>query len=90
MYTLQDVTNEYRRLDRILGIDTSDIQVVYCKGSSQGGYCEIRGGKPKRIAINKILFECPKNEFYDISDTNMLMLLMRYFIRTEVITVLGK
>lgn len=66
MFDLQDVENEYRRLDQILGINTSEIQITYCKGTSRGGYCEIRNGKPWRIALNKVLFECPENEFYDV------------------------
>lgn len=66
MYNIEDVIREYRRLDKILDIDTSKIQITYCKGASRGGYCEIRNGEPKRIALNEVLFECPENEFYDI------------------------
>lgn len=66
MFNLQDVENEYRRLDQILGIDTSKIQITYCKGASKGGYCKICNGEPKCIALNKALFGCPKNEFYDV------------------------
>lgn len=66
MYNIEDVTREYRRLDKILGIDTSEIQITYCKGASRGGCCKICNGEPIRIALNKALFECPENEFYDV------------------------
>lgn len=65
MYTLQDVENEYRRLDQILGVDTSNIELVRYTGSTSAGYCSIHKGKPVKIGINELLFGCSEEEFYD-------------------------
>ena len=35
MYNLQDIANEYHRLDQIFNIDTSDIDLVHFTGVSQ-------------------------------------------------------
>lgn len=66
MYNLQDIANEYHRLDQIFNIDTSDIDLVHFTGVSQCGYCYIKNGKPIKIGINDLVFECPENEFYDV------------------------
>lgn len=66
MYNLQDIANEYHRLDQIFNIDTSDIDLVHFTGVSRCGYCYIKNGKPIKIGINDLVFECPENEFYDV------------------------
>lgn len=66
MYNLQDIANEYHRLDQIFNIDTSDIDLVHFTGVSQCGYCYVKNGKPIKIGINDLVFECPENEFYDV------------------------
>lgn len=65
MFNLQDVANEYRRLDQIFNVDTSDINLVHFTGVSKAGYCAVRKGKPVKIGINDLLFECSEEEFYD-------------------------
>lgn len=66
MYNLQDIANEYHRLDQIFNIDTSDIDLVHFTGVSQCGYCCVKNGRPIKIGINDLVFECPENEFYDV------------------------
>lgn len=66
MYNLQDIANEYRRLDQILNVDTSNIDLVHFTGVSQCGYCSVCGEKSIKIGINDLVFECPENEFYNV------------------------
>jgi len=65
MYTLKDVANEYRRLDQILGVDTSNIELVRFTGNTSAGYCSVHKEKPVKIGINELLFGCSEKEFYD-------------------------
>lgn len=66
MFTLEDVKKEYRRLDKMLNVNTENIEIKTISGFSMGGWCKSRGGKPIAIGINKLAFECSENDFYDV------------------------
>lgn len=70
MFDLSDVRAEYDRLDKILGINTKNIELKKNKGYRMGGYCKTKKyfgkQKPILIAINEVAFDLPKNEFYDL------------------------
>ena len=72
MHTLEEIRNEYNRLDEITGVDTSSIPIVKSKSVHQYGYCRImpintaQGIKytPTKIAISAFVFS-DEREFLD-------------------------
>lgn len=56
MWTLEQVQAEYRRLDRLLGIDTSKIAVSFSKRMTrQYGVCTFLKNKPQQIRLAEFL-----------------------------------
>lgn len=66
MFTLEDVRKEYRRLDKILNVNTENIEIKTISGFSRGGWCKCRNKKPVAIGINRLAFECSEPDFYDV------------------------
>ena len=48
MYTLEDVRNEYDRLDKMLGIDTSKIELKVSKGFRTAGLFQVKRDKKQK------------------------------------------
>lgn len=69
MFTLEDVRKEYDRLDALLGIDTSYIDLKVGRGFRTAGKFEVRkknGVEKLTIRINKVVFECCAASFFEI------------------------
>ena len=66
MFTLDDVRREYHRLDRICGVDTSQIPVKISKRArEQRGCCVCCGRSVKEIRLSEFIFSEPEDLFYD-------------------------
>ena len=56
MWTLEEIREEYDRLDRYLGIDTRAIRLSFSKRMrQQHGVCCFRGGRPTEIRLADFL-----------------------------------
>lgn len=71
MYTLEDVRKEYDRLDTLLGINTSNVELKISKGFRTAGLFEVRRDKKTKdlkmiIRINKVVFNCCEDSFFEI------------------------
>lgn len=69
MYTLEDVRKEYDRLDKMLGIDTSNVPIKKMKGFTCYGQCVFYPDTLEIVCIklNKELFECCEDTFYKVA-----------------------
>ena len=71
MYTLEDVREEYDRLDALLGIDTKNVELKISKGFRTAGLFQVKRDKKTKelkliIRINKVVFDCRENSFLEI------------------------
>lgn len=71
MYTLENVRKEYDRLDTLLGINTSNVELKISKGFRTAGLFEVRRDKKTKdlktiIRINKVVFNCCEDSFFEI------------------------
>ncbi len=72
MYTIQDIRAEYDRLDRIMGIDSSDVEIRISRSSvrqlgcfrTPGSGARGASGLPARISISASVLE-DRDQFYD-------------------------
>lgn len=64
--TLEDIRNEYDRLDRLCGVDTRGIQLVASKRmKTRLGYCQYQNRRPVKIAVASFLFSMEDDEVLD-------------------------